>query len=57
VSGGMDNNGTILSSTEILTADGWVPGPPLPEPLNSHCQITINGQILVAGKPGLLYSK
>jgi len=48
VSGGRADN-TILASTEILTADAWVQGPPLPEPLQGHCQVTINGKILVAG--------
>ena len=52
VSGGRADN-TILASTEILTADGWVQGPPLPEPLQGHCQVTINGKILVAGEAEL----
>ena len=45
----VDATNTILSSTEVLTADGWVPGPPLPEPLSSHCQVTLGEKTIVAG--------
>ena len=54
VTGGYDGTTTRLSSTEILTADGWVPGPPLPEPLSDHCQVTLGEKTIVAGMAGLL---
>ena len=55
VSGGKDAAGTRLSSTEVLTAEGWVPGPPLPEPLSGHCQVTLGDTVIVAGMAGLLW--
>jgi hypothetical protein len=54
VTGGRDATDTILSSTEILTADGWVAGPALPVPLSSHCQVTLGEKTIVAGMAGLL---
>ena len=55
VTGGWAVEKPTLSSTEILTADGWVPGPPLPESMACHCQVTFRGKIYVTGKAGLLW--
>ena len=53
VSGGKDGTDTELSSTEILTADGWVTGPTLPEPRHGHCQTSMKDKTFVAGNARL----
>ena len=38
-----------LSSTEVLSPTGWIPGPALPEPVSSHCQISIGSVVIIIG--------
>ena len=48
VTGGYDGN-DYLSSTEIFTGGKWEAGPKLPMKMSSHCQVTSNAGVIVAG--------
>ena len=49
VSGGMDNTLTRLSTTEVLTPEGWIVGPSLPIAVAGHCQVTVGSTVILAG--------
>ena len=49
VTGGMSADGTILSTTEVLTPEGWIRGPPMPVAVYDHCQVTVGDRVYVAG--------
>ena len=38
-----------LNTSEILVDGIWEPGPDLPSPLFSHCQVTVGQTIYIAG--------
>ena len=49
VTGGHDGN-TELSSTEIFTGGHWEAGTELPVKMSTHCQVTSNEGVIVAGE-------
>merc|ERR1712106_637196 len=50
VTGGYDERGNVLTSTEVLTGNTWLSSTPLPTPLDSHCMVKINSShIFMAG--------
>jgi hypothetical protein len=55
VTGGIDGNGYVASSTEIYTTAGtWTTGPVMPKALTDHCvtQIDNDNTLLVGGTDG-----
>lgn len=51
VTGGIDDLGNILSTTEVWTDGAFGPGPDLTFPSYGHCQVTLNGtHIFIGGK-------
>jgi hypothetical protein len=52
VTGGLDATNTRLSSTEVLTPDGWVAGPSLPVAVTYHCQVSVGDTVYVSGMSG-----
>ena len=52
VTGGEDASGTPLSSTEVLTGEGWVAGPDMPVAVAEHCQVSVGSRVYVAGRAG-----
>merc|ERR1711892_605665 len=50
VTGGYDEHGNVLSSTEVLTGNTWLSSTPLPTPLYTHCMVQINSShVFIAG--------
>ena len=52
VTGGVDASGTLLSSTEVLTGEGWVAGPDIPVAVWRHCQVSVGSRVYVSGRVG-----
>ena len=50
VTGGKNGKKSYLSSTEILSAGGWVAGPDMPGQRAHHCQVTVGQTVIVTGK-------
>ena len=51
VTGGADNDGEVLNSTEIYNIEDnkWEEGTPLPVKMFTHCQVSSKSGIVVAG--------
>lgn len=49
--GGVPN--TIYQTTEVLEDGEFVPGPDLPEPLDEHCQVTLDNDVVFIGSDHL----
>merc|ERR1712123_481023 len=50
VTGGYDERGNVLSSTEVLTGNSWLSSTPLPTTLYGHCMVQINSShVFIAG--------
>merc|ERR1711892_46150 len=50
VTGGYDERGNVLSSTEVLTGNTWLSSTPLPTTLYGHCMVKINSShVFIAG--------
>ena len=47
ISGGHDNYGDILSSSELMKVEGSMAGPELPMPLQDHKMIAINSDLIM----------
>ena len=47
ISGGQDNVGDILSSSELMKVEGSMAGPELPMPLQDHKMIAINSDLIM----------
>ena len=47
ISGGHDNDGDILSSSELMKVEGSMAGPELPMPLQDHKMIAINSDLIM----------
>ena len=54
ITGGKDASGTRLSSTEVLTGEGWVAGPDMPVTVSKHCQVSVGSRVYVSGRAGVL---
>jgi hypothetical protein len=54
ITGGDDASYTTLSSTEVMTGEGWVAGPDMPVAVRRHCQVTVGSRVYVAGRTGVL---
>ena len=50
VTGGYAGGKTRLSSTEVLTPEGWVAGPAMELGVSGHCQVTVGDTVYLAGK-------
>ena len=50
VTGGWSADYTRLSSTEVLTPEGWVAGPTMELAVSRHCQVTVGDTVYLAGK-------
>jgi len=48
VSGGI-SYGSFLRSTEIFKDGVWTQGPYLPNRLHNHCQVEVNGKVMITG--------
>ena len=48
VSGGSSRGG-YLDSTEIFKDGVWTAGPKLPTKLSNHCQVEVNGKVIITG--------
>merc|ERR1711892_1299874 len=50
VTGGYDEHGNVLTSTEVLTGNTWLSSTPLPTPVYGHCMVKINSShVFIAG--------
>ena len=54
VSGGTDSDYYDLDSTEIFKDGVWTAEPKLPSKLSDHCQVEVNGKVIITG--GYMYS-
>ena len=50
VTGGLDDRGVAISSTEIMKNENWQQGPALPLRMSDHCQVTSKSGVVVAGE-------
>ena len=54
VSGGTDSDYYDLDSTEVFKDGVWTAEPKLPSKLSDHCQVEVNGKVIITG--GYMYS-
>ena len=54
ITGGYDASYTLLSSTEVLTGEGWVAGPDMLVAVSGHCQVSMGSRVYVSGRAGVL---
>jgi len=49
VSGGYNDRMGYTDSTEIYKDGAWTAGPKLPSTLHDHCQVEVNGKVIITG--------